>query len=161
MNSLEGWRQCLPPGPMTGWVPDQDMKGWICLPAALYNSGPQLFWHQEPVSMEGNFSTHQRAGGGEGIVSGWFKYTTFIVHFIPNLMPPLISQGGIGPKPGGWWPLLYKNDGFLSSAHPSCDANPPGWSTHWGRWALPLWELKDKRIWGKLEASAAGWAMRK
>ena len=40
--------------------------------------------------MEDNFP--RMGGGGGGMVSGWFKSITFIVHFISNLMPPLIWQ---------------------------------------------------------------------
>ena len=46
-----------------------------------------------------------RLGGGEGVVSEWFKHITFFAHFIFNLMPPLIWQEEPvhGPEVGDLW----------------------------------------------------------
>ena len=41
-------------------------------------SGPLPFWHQGPVSWKTIFPQTEE----KGIVLGWFKYITFIVHFI-------------------------------------------------------------------------------
>ena len=56
------------------------------------SSGPQLFWHQGPVSWKTIFPWTREWGGG--MVSGCFRCVTFIVHFISIIItsaPPQIS----------------------------------------------------------------------
>ena len=50
------------------------------------------FWHQEQISWKTVFSQTQGVGG---MVSGWFKHITFIVHFISIIIasaPPQIFR---------------------------------------------------------------------
>ena len=47
------------------------------------------------------------------MISGWFKGTAFTVHFISNLMPPLIRQEIHGPEAGE---LNYSEDQFFSES---------------------------------------------
>ena len=48
---------------------------------------PQPFWPQRPISWKTILSMNW---GWQGMVLGWFKCITFIVHFISNLMLSLI-----------------------------------------------------------------------
>ena len=61
----------------------------VDFPVVQGGSSHQLFWHQGPVSQQTIFPWTK---GGSGMVSGWFKCLTFIVHVIAILMTPLIWQ---------------------------------------------------------------------
>ena len=58
-----------------------------CIKYIPQSSGHQPFWHKGLVSLKIIFP---RTRKGVGMVWGWFKHITFIVHFISNLMLSLI-----------------------------------------------------------------------
>ena len=66
--------------------------------------------------MEDSVSTD----GGEGVVWGWFKCNAFIMHFICNLMLPLIWQEepAHGREVGGPWTRGQKEEALPITSHP-------------------------------------------
>ena len=72
----------FPPSP--GAATDQFLRLCVSLTgcAIFYCSGPQPFWHQEPISWKTIFPWTSR-----GMVSGWFKRFMFIVSFISKGFP--------------------------------------------------------------------------
>ena len=72
----------FPPSP--GAATDQFLRLCVSLTgcAIFYCSGPQPFWHQEPISWKTIFPWTSR-----GMVSGWFKRFMFIVSCISEGFP--------------------------------------------------------------------------
>ena len=66
------------------WLSEKPML----LHQSLYNSGPQPFWHQGLVSWKAIFPWTW----GWGMVLGWFKHITFIVHFISIIITSIPAQ---------------------------------------------------------------------
>ena len=70
----------------------------------VYNLLAYLIWQRSPTLLapgtsfaENSFSTDQEWWG---MIWGWFKHITFIVHIISNLMPPLFWQEVMIHDPG-------------------------------------------------------------
>ena len=86
----------------------------------LYVSSPQHFWHRN--WFHGRQFFHGPGKGG--VVSGWFKHITFIVHFISSLMLALIWQE-IPAQPRAWGPpAVYVLTHHKRRHGPWCSVTP-------------------------------------
>ena len=63
----------------------------VTFPLMTYSSGLQPFWHPGLGSWR-TIHFHRLGAGWEGVALGWLKHITLIVHFISDLLLPLIWQ---------------------------------------------------------------------
>ena len=85
LDSIAGWGTKIPQAVQWGKKNKE---------VPSFTSGPQHL-APGPGSVEDDFWWTRKGGWDRegGMVSGWFRHTTFIVPFIPNLKLPLIWQG--------------------------------------------------------------------
>ena len=112
----------------------------------LYKSGPQPFWLQGPVSWKTGFP---QIGDG-GMVSGWFKHVTLIVHFISIIIIQLhLRESGIRPQRLGTPDLRN-----YEMAEPE---RKPRWFGSMSQGPAQYWLWKRAVYWALCPFWGAGW----
>ena len=104
---------------LLGRLLDTNRRAWI--PTHFGNPGRRWLQHRAPsITLESiraavpslfgardwfhGWQFFPQTGVGR-LTSGWFKYITFIVHFISNWMPADLIRG-MGPQLAGWGHLI-------------------------------------------------------
>ena len=82
----------------------------------MQSSGPQAFWHQQPVLWKAIFLRTGGRGagrGGDGLGGDasdgeWqMKFCLLAAHLLLCNPVPNTPRTSTGPRPGGWGPLMY------------------------------------------------------